>query len=65
MLTFPVASTKYNVKESAWHADNYKTRIKIKLIHNEDTSVHVSGICSIKILPDNLLAICFSTWQFS
>ena len=24
MFTFPVASTKYNVKESAWHADNEK-----------------------------------------
>lgn len=26
MFTFPVASTKYNVKESAWHADDDKKK---------------------------------------
>lgn len=38
MFTFPVASTKYNVKESAWHADDdKKKRTEDKIIaQNED-----------------------------
>lgn len=48
MFTFPVASTKYNVKESAWHANNEKNRQKVKLKYkNEDTPVHVH-LCVLK-----------------